>query len=299
MGKKKIEISKIKNKLTSQITFYKRKKGLIKKAMELSLLCNVDFFLLIIDKKEKLSITCSQTRIQEFIKKNIQNINNRIIKEIFTLKDYEKMFGCEKQHKAYMDNIDIEEEIRKMKEKLKETPNIINLRNLNEEENNFFTLENKFYIPKFKSTIETNIINSNDNNNILKKDTIIKSNGENNSLNRKNENKIYTKSNLYEKVNEIQEILTPSTSKESYNYFYQNNYFFPNICCKNPNELYAKSQNYNNQQNYFYNVNNNRDFKENINQQLQEMNNPNGYIDELNNNCFDCTKDKFCFFGNH
>ena len=123
MGKRKIEISKIKNKLTSQITYYKRKKGLIKKAMELSLLCNVDFFLVIVDNKERLSVTCSKNSIQEFIRKYILNINNKIVKETFTLEDYNKIFCGEKEEKSYLNNIDIEEEMRKINEQLKKIQN--------------------------------------------------------------------------------------------------------------------------------------------------------------------------------
>jgi hypothetical protein len=45
MGKKKIKIEQLKNPRTRQLTFTKRKNGLIKKAMELSILCNANIYL--------------------------------------------------------------------------------------------------------------------------------------------------------------------------------------------------------------------------------------------------------------
>ena len=56
MGKKKIDnIKFIDNKNHRNVTYSKRKKGLIKKAIELSSLCGQDVFLIIFDReKQKL-----------------------------------------------------------------------------------------------------------------------------------------------------------------------------------------------------------------------------------------------------
>jgi len=56
MGRQKITIERIKDERIRQVTFYKRKRGLIKKAMELSLLCGAKLFLSISHKNEKLTI---------------------------------------------------------------------------------------------------------------------------------------------------------------------------------------------------------------------------------------------------
>ena len=159
LGKKKIKISKIENKTSSLITYYKRKKGLIKKAMELSLLCDVEIFLVIVDQKDRLSITCSKS-IHDFINKNIKNINNRIVKETFTLKDYEKIYGNEKNMKTLINKINIDEKILNKNEELKYIPNKFNLNIDFFEQNNLNY--NTLNLPQ-NTTISQNILNEKKN----------------------------------------------------------------------------------------------------------------------------------------
>ena len=63
MGKKKLQyIRLIKDKISRNVTFCKRKKGLIKKAMEMSLLCGQHVALHIYDSsKSKLIVYHSST----------------------------------------------------------------------------------------------------------------------------------------------------------------------------------------------------------------------------------------------
>ena len=215
MGKRKIEITKINDKYISQITYHKRKKGLIKKAMELSLLCDIDFFLVLVDKKDRLSVTCSKSSISQFIQKNILNMNNRIVKEFYTLKDYKTLFTCQKNVQIYISRIDINEHIKKLDE--------INSQYKLKNEN----INNKFKIPKFISKIDLNEYKKKINENEQKK---IKNKWE--ILHKKNEISI---SFIKEKKEEIFRKNTKmdslSMSNDSKNEFYiQNNTFYQNFC---------------------------------------------------------------------
>ena len=177
-GKQKIKIKKIEDKKRSQITYYKRKKGLIKKAMELSLLCDVNVFLVIVDKKDRLSITSSKNSVEDFIKKYIVDINNIKVKETYTLQDYNKIFEKEKEIQFYINKykVDLEKnekikEISKdmilLKKNLQEDfldldilstskinssfeKSIFDI-NLNEDENMFRLDDNIFYLRKYNN----------------------------------------------------------------------------------------------------------------------------------------------------
>ena len=91
MGRNKISIQKIKNERIRNITYCKRKKGLLKKAMEWSLLCDVDILVGIYPKHithSQLLIYCSTNNFDFFVDKYIKN--PLIKKEVYGLKDVKK-----------------------------------------------------------------------------------------------------------------------------------------------------------------------------------------------------------------
>lgn len=59
MGRGKIEIKRIESATNRQVTFNKRKNGIIKKAGELSVLCGVDVALIIFSASGKMYYYCS------------------------------------------------------------------------------------------------------------------------------------------------------------------------------------------------------------------------------------------------
>jgi hypothetical protein len=80
MGRNKIKIERIENSRIRQVTFYKRKKGLVKKSIELSLLCEAKILLCVLDKNEKLTTYISDSDTlkdleEYFFDKNIQKEN--------------------------------------------------------------------------------------------------------------------------------------------------------------------------------------------------------------------------------
>lgn len=54
MGRGKTILARIENPVSRRVTFSKRKMGLLKKANELSVLCDVELALIIFSKKGKL-----------------------------------------------------------------------------------------------------------------------------------------------------------------------------------------------------------------------------------------------------
>lgn len=96
MGKRKIEMTRITDRLNSQITYYKRRKGLVKKAMELALLCDVEIFLAVVDKKHKLTMMTSRASPKDFINDYLTDIHHQKIKDIFTPSDYKRIYKNDK-----------------------------------------------------------------------------------------------------------------------------------------------------------------------------------------------------------
>ena len=65
MGRGKIEIKKIENVNSRQVTFSKRRNGLLKKARELAVLCDAEVAVIVFSSTGKLH-EFSSTRLMEF-----------------------------------------------------------------------------------------------------------------------------------------------------------------------------------------------------------------------------------------
>ncbi|KAF9591585.1 hypothetical protein IFM89_004639 [Coptis chinensis] len=55
MGRGRVQLKRIENKINRQVTFSKRRSGLLKKAHEISVLCDADVALIVFSVKGKLS----------------------------------------------------------------------------------------------------------------------------------------------------------------------------------------------------------------------------------------------------
>ncbi|KAI0524601.1 hypothetical protein KFK09_003978 [Dendrobium nobile] len=65
MGRGKVELKRIENKINRQVTFAKRRNGLLKKAYELSVLCEAEVALIIFSNRGKLYEFCSSSSLIE------------------------------------------------------------------------------------------------------------------------------------------------------------------------------------------------------------------------------------------
>ncbi|CAH8365145.1 unnamed protein product [Eruca vesicaria subsp. sativa] len=79
MGRGKIEIKRIENRTSRQVTFSKRRSGLMKKAHELSVLCDAHIGLIVFSATGKLSQYCYEpSKMPQLIDRYLQNHGLRL-----------------------------------------------------------------------------------------------------------------------------------------------------------------------------------------------------------------------------
>ncbi|KAG8473126.1 hypothetical protein CXB51_035155 [Gossypium anomalum] len=69
MGRGRVELKRIENKINRQVTFAKRRNGLLKKAYELSILCDAEVALIIFSNRGKLYEFCSTSSMAKTLEK--------------------------------------------------------------------------------------------------------------------------------------------------------------------------------------------------------------------------------------
>nr|AGT21645.1 PFRIN [Physalis pubescens] len=69
MGRGKVELKRIDNKINRQVTFAKRRNGLLKKAYELSVLCDAEIALIIFSTRGKLYEFCSSSSMSKTLER--------------------------------------------------------------------------------------------------------------------------------------------------------------------------------------------------------------------------------------
>ncbi|KAJ0237434.1 hypothetical protein HA466_0248330 [Hirschfeldia incana] len=108
MGRVKLEIKRIENTTNRQVTFSKRRNGLIKKAYELSILCDIDIALIMFSPSDRLSLFSGKTRIEDVFARFINLPNQERDTDIQSKEELEQEI-CRLQQELQM----AEEELRR------------------------------------------------------------------------------------------------------------------------------------------------------------------------------------------
>ncbi|KAH7570522.1 hypothetical protein JRO89_XS05G0125300 [Xanthoceras sorbifolium] len=74
MGRGRVELKRIENKINRQVTFAKRRNGLLKKAYELSVLCDAEVALIIFSNRGKLYEFCSSSRLMKILESMLKTL---------------------------------------------------------------------------------------------------------------------------------------------------------------------------------------------------------------------------------
>ncbi|XP_031407625.1 MADS-box protein EJ2-like isoform X2 [Punica granatum] len=69
MGRGRVELKRIENKINRQVTFAKRRNGLLKKAYELSVLCDAEVAVIIFSNRGKLYEFCSSSSMMKTLER--------------------------------------------------------------------------------------------------------------------------------------------------------------------------------------------------------------------------------------
>ncbi|XP_031272781.1 agamous-like MADS-box protein MADS4 [Pistacia vera] len=99
MGRGRVELKRIENKINRQVTFAKRRNGLLKKAYELSVLCDAEVALIIFSNRGKLYEFCSSASMLKTLERYQKcnygapepNVSAREALEISSQQEYLKL----------------------------------------------------------------------------------------------------------------------------------------------------------------------------------------------------------------
>ncbi|KAL0911151.1 hypothetical protein M5K25_019267 [Dendrobium thyrsiflorum] len=70
MGRGKVQLKRIDNKIKRQVTFSKRRSGLLKKAHEISVLCDADVALIVFSNKGKLYEYSTDSSMEKILERH-------------------------------------------------------------------------------------------------------------------------------------------------------------------------------------------------------------------------------------
>ncbi|KAH7569967.1 hypothetical protein ACOSQ2_018172 [Xanthoceras sorbifolium] len=97
MGRGRVELKRIENKINRQVTFAKRRNGLLKKAYELSVLCDAEVALIIFSSRGKLFEFCTNSSINKTLERyhancyGVQEVNRSAKETESSYQEYLKL----------------------------------------------------------------------------------------------------------------------------------------------------------------------------------------------------------------